>query len=189
MMKKVVLLLVVLFPLNAFASPDKTVTYLMNQPLSLFDSGMIRLNSRVEDFAHYIKNGYKNYGLGKFSEIMDSSDLDSSAEYDWDSNRIIINVNLMVRYHKTFQANQLKELSRIIIKRFKYILGYSPDYHRRVINRGFFSHQGYQMKNNPKNLMEDLDNITQIKFTVMQLNAKDFTAVSKLTSKEVFFSQ
>ena len=81
-MRTTLLLLTCLAIPPALAEPSRTVSYLMGEPVSLFDQGLRRLGERVQ--GTLLK--------GDFPEVVGNldSNRDPSAVYDWKSNRITL---------------------------------------------------------------------------------------------------
>jgi len=88
------ILLTVIIAVSARAEPGPTVQWLMNEPATLFDLGMSKLNRLVENSIDYIFS----------DEVGASTDRDEAkhgeASYDYNSNRIIIQLGITRPFEK-----------------------------------------------------------------------------------------
>ena len=113
-MRTILLLLACLAVPPALAEPSRTVSYLMGEPVSLFDLGLRRLGDRVqgtllkEDFPEVVGNL--------------NSNRDPSAVYDWKSNRITFYGSVQ-HDKKTANPTTLMALCVRVVERVRFILG------------------------------------------------------------------
>ena len=87
-MKKLLVLL--LLPIGANAAPGAVTQQLMNEPASLFDIGMLRLNLLAEDFGHRVGLSWTN---GESRKMVQPARV--SARYDPDDDMIYVGIMLM----------------------------------------------------------------------------------------------
>ncbi|WP_090725204.1 hypothetical protein [Neptunomonas qingdaonensis] len=116
------------------------------------------------------------------------------AEYDWDLNRINLTVNVYPSYSSVMNTGA-KNICRAVILDIKGDLGYGFDKELRhliSISR-FFVHKGFSNKNEPQNLMEDLEHMTNVKVQVLasKTNESKFSlkaaCTSGLSEKDIYF--
>jgi hypothetical protein len=186
------MLIVLLLNTGAFSEPTSSVKYLMNQPVSMFDWGIDRMEK------HLYAVGTK--GMLTFP---DTSNLDvryffaPSISYDWDSNRIDV-LLVCSDFDRKMDIEKAKRLCRTAIANTKTILGSMEGillYGDSVSGR-WFSHKGYTKTSEPKNLYKEIDNIILIRADILLKEitiSKDKSATSlkcesPLLSSEVLFS-
>lgn len=159
------------------ADPSQNIKYLMNEPVSLFDLGILRLNEQVK--------GLKLTNGGK---------LESTVDYEWDRNRI----RILVFGPSDMHPKSLMEAKNWCHESFRSIrltFGVNPDkgipsYLDKSLLSVYFSHQEYLKGNKPKNIEAELDNITEI-VAVFTIEDKDKTTIKcqgPLVSNEILFS-
>lgn len=147
---------------SAIAEPSRSVQYLMTEPVTLFDQGLKRLGVALDgvllkaDFPEMIGN----LRIGSKSE--------TSADYDWKSNKITI-YGALQQESKTANPTTLLDLCGRVVERIRFNLGYG-DMGTRFRNSGLmqglsihFQHRGYQKKDEPSTLETDLANIVAIR--------------------------
>lgn len=134
----------------------------MTEPVTLFDQGLQRLGVALSgvliktDFPEMIGN----LSIGSKSE--------TSADYDWKSNRITIYGSVQ-HDSKTANPTTLLKLCGRVVERIRFNLGYG-EMGSRFRNSGLmqgvaihFQHRGYQKKDEPSTLEADLANIIAIR--------------------------
>ena len=159
-MRTTLLLLACLAVPPALAEPSRTVSYLMGEPVSLFDIGLRRLGERVQ--GTLLKE--------EFPEVIGNlnSDRDPSAVYDWKSNRITVYGSVQID-QRTANSTTLMALCVRVVERVRFILGYSEmGYQFRKIGvmpgvSTYFQHRGYQKKDEPQALEDDLAGLISIR--------------------------
>jgi len=134
------------------AEPTKTVRHLMMEPATMFDLGIVRL-----------ENLLRNNQPGILA-----------VSYDWERNKIQINVvriNRMSRGEKNRSAEDLRRLIVQDIHKIRKDLNVNPA--TGQIDPGYttlencFSHAGYTEKEEPTNLKDELYNMTEISAKVI----------------------
>jgi hypothetical protein len=148
-----VLIFLLLYAQTAQAEPSPTTHFLMNEPASLLDLGIYKLEKDIK-------------GLQKDLVVNHTTPFDISVDYNWDENRIAIQMTY------GYEGNPPKKIIRIGIKkvfqRLKGFLGVDPQgkvYHKRGFSKvsDYFSHEGYVIKNRPKDLEKEIDQIVELK--------------------------
>ena len=160
------------------AEPTPTVSYLINTPTSVFDFGMYRL--QVD-----LNTSYRTQFGGHITLI-----------YIWPKNKILIRVSAP---RKRFDEGEKEAKLRCkeIINLIKSDLSIDTTTGQPLEDEGslvtfYFSHMGYQLKSEPKNLYEELDNITEIwVHTSCRKNGKTkfLNARAPLLGTDIFFSE
>lgn len=143
------ILFVLLFVLvqGAAAEPNQSVKFLMNQPVSLLDFGIYRLEKDLKK----IKKELALYHALPF---------DIAVNYDWENNKILI--RLTYGYERNPPRKTIQKGVRHVIKQIRGFLGVDPKgkvFHKRGFSKAadYFSHQGYIIQNRPEALEKDID--------------------------------
>jgi hypothetical protein len=186
---KTFLLFVALFGLvsTSHAEPSPSVRYLMNEPVTLFDWGIIRLYEYLDEYTtHYLKTN-------------SVQDIYSTVTYDSSRNNIIIS---LVVTRLTQQANEspasVDSSSRDICKTITRTLRreFLTDRDRYVRQSSgiyrFFGHIGFKGKNEPIGSFDEIEKITVINVSVY--SEKDpgrliLHSESPLMGKEILFGE
>lgn len=187
-MKKIILIagLILLIAGNGQAEPTPKISYLMNEPASLFDLGMFALNEQLRRNILFLDSEPKKWiskGL-------------IWAYYDWDKNRIkIFYRNILDNPFpgtKDESKNKCKDIM-VFIKLHLFVDGLTGKFFLGKENSSMadlFGHFDYTNKNEPKGLSAELDNITEISvFFPYKTKNKEghIRCTSPLLSKEVSF--
>jgi hypothetical protein len=154
-MKKIinsVLLLMLLVP-NAYADPNTTAQFLMDDPVSLLDFGVYKLENEIK--VHR-----------KALVIKRQPPHTVFVDYNWEENKIEIKLA-----YGDVGNPPIAEIKREIITilgTLKKILGVSPAgkaYHKDGFSSvpEYFSHKGYISKNKPKNVEKEIDQLVEFK--------------------------
>ena len=159
--KSAVILAVVICLANGTAlraEPGRVVAWLMKEPISLFDLGMLQLNLDLK--------------MEILRDKKEGGNSDINAEYKWDDNRIEIAVVLYDYYNPYIKyTGDPKEVCKDIIGALRQHGQIDPDsghYSEAIRNSSYsdyFSHYGYVSKNAPDNYRGRLDKI--IEFSVL----------------------
>lgn len=192
MKKGIVLgLLMTLFIVNPVNSePSKTITHLMDEPVSMFDWGMHKLNKDINgfftallhpDYAFFKKiYNLRDSNMENIKKQIEFSDFETDVYYDWDKNRIIIHVQL-INKNKNLSVATKKAMCQKYTNLIKahYYTDNDKKYRKMFGVSSFFGHTSYAKKNAPADLTEHIENITKIKITVLYsklaiLYAKDW---------------
>jgi len=178
-----------LFSSLCLAEPTGPIKYLMNEPLTLFDSGMIQLDSTLHKYCDNIKSGTRP-DMAKYWEILESSYIFPGIDYNWDTNRLLISVPFITGAKK-FPEEKLKDFMTFFVNDIKSFLGVSKATGKQYkeFYATYFYHAGFQSKNQPKNIADELYNITEIEVYTFVDDDKKFSAFSKLSSKDIMFSK
>ncbi len=137
------------------AEPNPSARFLMNEPVSLLDFGIYKLEKDIK-------------GLQKDLTIHYTDPFDISVDYKWDENRIVIQLTYGYEGNpprKTLQVG-IKNVFRLV----KSFLGVNPKgevYHKRGNSKvaDYFSHKGYIVKNRPKVLEKEIDKMIEVRVT------------------------
>lgn len=167
---KRVLLFAILFATTTTGNTEPTpaVRYLMNEPVTLFDLGMLRLEQLFGSFT-----------VGSFTVPV-------HVTYQWKENRIAIDVFLTSNMEaKSVQKVRCKEVITGIknILMVKAQTGKPFSFSHSLLPE-LFSHVGFTSTDKPKNVAAELDTITEVSVRVFNVMCK-----SALLSKEILFTQ
>lgn len=145
-MKNILLVLILLSSIS-LAEPSRAVSWLMNEPASLFDIGMIQL--RIKNTNEWVPKLVKN--IAKYElKLKLSSTHSGEVVYNWDENRITIGASFIGNPSEKTCRAVLSEYQKILIPRsssLKYMFAAAP-----------FSHINYSAKR-PTELSENISKI------------------------------
>ena len=147
-------------PLMAYAEPTKTTSWLMAEPMSLFDWGIYKTDKKLAD-------------LKTASSMFTAQFFSGSAEYDWDANRIRLRVLL---HGKGTDAECLENL-KVAKGAF---LDFKWDEKEQLraapaVFQALFSHEGgYKSKGTPADIGDELVKVATIE-VFMLVKASDGT--------------
>ncbi len=154
------------------AEPSASIKWLMNEPASMFDLGMLRMRSSNKDFwtpelmeeLHGEKLTLGDLGVG-------------SVVYSWDENTISITAPLIGEATENKCKGALSKYKQII----------SPWFDESVLFGGFtataFEHINYANKSRPKDLNENLGKLLVLTVGISErLGGKSIYCSSRLGS-------
>lgn len=147
-----ILVLALLVPLTVQADPGRVPRWLMNEPMSQFDWGMQQMEEKLEQL--------------KFAEkVFTAKYFFSDASYDWDADRIRLQVNFHGKGNEAECIYNIKRAKGAILN-FTWDEAEQTKIARDVLTN-FFSHRGgYDNKNKPADIGEQLANITILETTI-----------------------
>ena len=153
----VVFWFLVVIQVEVMAEPTPAVQYLMNEPVSMLDWGLYRMEEKIKkyfDFPDFPKGG--NPWVFEFN-------------YNWDSNRIMISVGIVRELD-----SPAKDQCRNVISAIRgYALGNfwegvkgDPQKNGSFLAK-CFSHSGYTKTDIPEGLLKEIDQIIEIQVAVL----------------------
>ena len=144
-------LIVALLPVLAWAEPSRVPRWLMSEPMSLFDWGIYQTDKKFESFKDY--------------KIFSVHYMGGSARYDWDADRIKLQVMFQATGADAECSDNLKKAKGAFLN-FTWVEAEYPRVARDVL-ADLFSHQGsYKGTTQPKDMGEQLSNITVLEAVV-----------------------
>ncbi|MGE0350476.1 hypothetical protein [Hydrogenophaga sp.] len=157
---------------TAQAEPSRVPNWLMNEPMSLFDWGMYKTDQHMRE------------RLKAVDVTFSAKYFHASAQYDWKENRIKLNAMF------TGDASAVTDAACIEhIKKAKgAFLNYAWEAKEQIqaapeVMATLFSHEGgYQSKGQPKDVGEQLANITVLEVTMMRASGSGFAPQSRCSS-------
>ena len=159
--------LILLFPCLASSDPGAATRYLINEPASLLDVGMIRLRSKLPDFAEFAGQLYKN------ATDIDPIAITVNAHYDFEDDKIGINYFVIT----SGLASAEKGCRQIIYGSHSFLEG--------DIEKSF-RHFGYQSADHPKDLAEKLIKRTDVTCRATDVSLSEtVTVTSNLASEKI----
>ncbi|OHY72932.1 hypothetical protein [Marinobacter sp. AC-23] len=173
-------MLLLLASSNASSGPNKTVSYLMNEPLTMFEWGLYKVKDEI------------------FSIEFEDLDLTfrnlAGVEYDWEGNRINLSLTIYPEY-AFFKKVGGKKICKLALQKVKSRFGYGVEAKYRELFgiNTYFEHKGFTNKSKPESLAEDLENITKIMINVYSSESnrpmfkKMATCSSMLLEDDVYF--
>ena len=159
------------------AEPTPAIKYLMQEPVSMLDWGLQRLENNL----------YRNSGiLTKHDGNLFEPEPVIRADYDWDKNRIQIFVKL------TLDAKVKKTPPRMSAVRshIEFLVAYLRGTLTMMPYDAFFRHKGFRSKESPENLAGELVETTDILVSVRD-NRQNILSSCKapLSGQEIFWSK
>jgi len=134
---------------SALGDPGPTVTYLMNEPVSMFSFGLYRLGEQMDrDYAR--------------------DNVLASALYSWDRNRIVLTITSLM----TPPEKVTKDDCRGWLSRVREDFAVAPDTGKPTDPSGsnvssYFTPDGFSRKDEPQDLAHRLDEIVDISVVIV----------------------
>lgn len=164
------------------AEPNPTLLYLIETPVSMLDYGIYRLDRFLRDESKKLLNAKDEPDIG--------------VNYNFDSNRLEIRFSYFIKTELLKGYDIKEEITWLIRKIKESYFGYDHKTGKpskiskpggSVIRR-FFSHQGYELEGQPKNLIEELEKITEI---YVNVNFRDQSTKGKspLISNKIYWEK
>lgn len=164
------------------AEPSNTLRFLIDEPMSMWDFGMYKLNKRLDNLT-----------------LMPSrKTVNAAAYYSSETNRIRIITTLIIDKNSkdfSYKAANLHEARTVCGDIIKLIRGqFGVDPQKGTVHFGgnsfvcnMFKHDSYQNKNEPKNLCGELDSMVELSAHVTTQENKDIHCQGQLVSNKVFY--
>lgn len=158
---------------GARSEPDPIAKYLIDEPVSLLDFGIFRLN---EAMRQTMASEYRAIG---------------SAIYDWSDNKILL------RGFSTAGAIKNNEDAKMQCKKMidsvRYLLGVSADTGESVFGKNsmihqYFQHRGYKTTSEPEDLADHLVKMVEIQVGVAMTDGTKIECRGPLMSTIIYFS-
>jgi len=171
--KSVMVLLFVVFSVNvADAEPSSNMHYLMNEPVSMMDWGLLNIDRSLQADGRLSKYG------------------NTITYYDWDKNRIIIDMAITGATSK----EQAKEWCRDIVSQIRTFLGINERDGKPFFSRSYlynyFSHEGFHKNTEPEGLDKELDIIAIIQVRILYKgNAESVKCEAPLLGTSIMFEE
>lgn len=147
----ILLLAITLFDQGANAEPSRSIRYLSKEPVNMLDWGLYRLNTDLRYFfAHNMKS---------ITYVVPSV----SVDYLQEENRIRIGLHLYSK-QKNLQKKTAKGICDQLTKRARVFFAVDENKTiRKKTGVAFrFNRSGFEMKNRPKNLMDEIESLIEI---------------------------
>jgi len=137
----------------AQAEPGQSAKFLMNEPTSLLDFGIYKLENHIRSYKDTLRIKH---------QPPDSVFVD----YNWDKNRIIIGLSYGEAGKPRIE--EIKNEIQAAINALKGRYGVGAD--GKLLHKGlysgiseYFSHKGYQSKGRPEGLEKEIDQMVELK--------------------------
>lgn len=161
-MKPLFLVAVVLaFASVSNAQPSPTVRYLMQEPVTLFDMGILRLHEYLDAYTAHSR------------KTLSVPDMYGTVRYDAVRSRILLNIVVTQEAGRSNRPpdplqTSPREICRTLTQGLKREFLVDRD---RLVRRSlgiyrFFAHIGFQGKNEPADAFEEIENITFINVSI-----------------------
>jgi hypothetical protein len=160
---RVLMILVAFFTFSSFCSaePSPPLTYLMTEPVTLFDLGILRLHEYVEGYAaHYL-------------QTKPVEDIYSTVTYDATRNKILISFVVTrkpdpKRESPSFVQSNSRSICRTIIQdmRREFFVGRNWQVRRSSGIYRFFAHVGFRGEREPLDCYEAIEKMTLLGVSV-----------------------
>ena len=154
------------------ADPGPVTNWLMNEPASLFDLGMLRLKLEVEKYTERVFNNFSPKKTGAIGW----------AEYDFSKNRITIGYEAKTFARRKFNKSECKKyIANVQILIGQVIDGRPPPvgYSNAA---ALFSHSQYVNSSEPQNYRKKLDDIF-----IIEIIMDGGTCIGSMVSSDVVY--
>ena len=176
---------ILIFSGITFADQSKDVLWLMNEPLTLFDFGMQKLNIRLDKWSDTWR---RDYVVPHYPD----SYLSGSCSYNWNKHRIIIRVEVRLfpikSNHLDFDESTARRIMKDLSKGLYLELGLGVDGEPipgltsgRSFLGLYFAHIGFQSPSRPLTVDDTIDRITTIE---VDFNAEHSQMRSRLDLRQ-----
>lgn len=169
----------------SWSAPNQASSYLINEPVSLLDWGMYK----TEQFLESVEVDWwsEDFDPHVFNQVW----------YDWDRDRIVIDVQLTIKAGNPTRAQCASVLRKMVESS---LVPFDTRKPRPTINDGVstwgvaFAHSGYVAGNEPKDLGKKVDDIIEFRAIVSNnwgRNAplRQVECTTKLKEPKVFYSE
>jgi len=166
----IIVIILLIFASPCKAEPDSTIRYLMNEPVSLLDIGIDRFNL------------YLGYSLGTGEGQPDSFRRSPvSVSYRWEANKL--RLNRILFFNKKIDVDTLKNECKEEIELIRCMVNYG-------LLESCFTHLGLATKNEPDNLVRNLEKIIEIRIKVINSDTKKgIECIAPLLGKDIYFME
>jgi hypothetical protein len=153
----------------AQAEPGSSVNYLMSDVTSSFTIGMLRIQLALDQ------------------AFAAAPGVWASVDYDWEHNRITV-------WYQSFSepSEPNKDTCRGAVDKLRQVAGVRADTGKPWVENSFFAEMfmplGYQKKNAPKNLRQDIDQIIELHANVADQNVS-VSCQGPLLSTKVLYEE
>ena len=184
-MKKVIVFFVIVFFIsvpNVSGEPSKTIQYLMNEPVSMFDWGIYKLEKYFSNRIDIYSKNKKNIDIAFYS---------AEVEYEWENNRIVL--FSMIDYKgKKLSIDKEKAYCKEFINYIKNILYASKKekWRKSLGISSYFTHNTFSKSNKPSQFVNNIENITKIIVYVKhvdEIHANYIKSKSKLLENSIYY--
>jgi hypothetical protein len=167
------------------AEPSPSVQYLMNEPVTLFDWGIVRLHEYLEEYTtHYLQTAWVQ-------------DIYATVSYDSRRNIILLSIVATRQARKTDESPESihmssKDICRGVTRtlRKEFLTDRDRSVRRSLGIYRFFGHVGFRGKDEPLDAFEEIERITVIKVSVYSDRDPGrliLESESPLMGQEIFF--
>jgi hypothetical protein len=149
---------------------SKTIQYLMNEPLTMFEWGMVELKNDIDEYLGSLieKNIFSEKSKKETLEyVMGYSDYYTYTSYDWIRNKIIVRIVLINKNEKLpiISKKDLCKKHTDSIKKHFYAAE-NEEFRREYGISKFFKHSHFARKNQPENFLEEIEDIVEIQINI-----------------------
>jgi hypothetical protein len=151
------------------AEPDSTIKYLMNEPVSMLDFGLYRMDRYLEIYFKVKGNP--------------PPELWHIVHYRWDENRIIVACNISLPTKRTMTKKDAMAAARDLVGDIRHALN-SP-------YTKFFSHYDFSRSTEPKKIAEKLIQLVEIRIAVYHTDGGSgyIQCTAPLRGKDIYFKE
>lgn len=148
---------------NVYSEPSKTFSYLMNDPVTMLDFGMHKIEKELTDM-HPINPTDLVHSILNNGKIVD-------VNYSWETNKL----NLKYIFYLKKEALKKKaavDYCKLATNEIRGYFGanYEGEFARELREIGsiskYFRHSGFSSKNTPDNFMDEIENSTIISISI-----------------------
>jgi hypothetical protein len=144
---------------NAFSDPSKTFSYLMNNPTSMLDFGLYKLEKDL--------NILRTINPNDLVQDVHNNGQRITVDYSWEKNKLNLNYIFYLK-NDVLKKKSGIDYCKLATNEIRGFFGarYKGDFARELREIGsiskYFKHAGYSNKNSPDNFMDEIENSTII---------------------------
>jgi hypothetical protein len=170
-------LLMFILPQWTWADPSPGIKWLQNEPASLFDLGILRLEKYLDNIRVFYIDPDKKAIVDDTPKIRLGS---RGVVYFFQSNKLLINIIIAAYEGPASEEDKCKNSVEIIRKSILWEHGlkksgidiYGEESTRKAM-KSFFNHEGYIRNNPPNSIGDELASITYLKVSQLASDATD----------------
>lgn len=186
-MKKIILICLITcftFIPNIHSEPSNTVKKLMNEPISMLDWGLYRIEKDLSRVLPKILQGA--------AKKLKTDSVNVSTRYNWIKNNITIYCSMTNR-NKSLSENEIKVICNTFINVIKkhFFITNTEEFRMKGGVGHYFTHTNYRSMDITDNFLKNLENIIELEIVITNKHIHNkiigVEAFSKLNSKDIYY--
>jgi len=161
-----------LSPTYSWSDPSPEIRWLQNEPVTLFDLGMIRAEKDLKTIADHIKHLSIRFTRQNKNALNGNGFIISNALYIFENNSLKLQFTFFNTQKNPltveFCKKGIETIQDTILRDYKDTYGKKKS--AELIIRDWFSHSGFQGVSRPKNLEQRVSSLTTISLDIIHPN-------------------